>query len=40
MATFSDAIISETINILSIFFAFSKLRFNFEHFEEKDEPYS
>ena len=33
--TFSDAFISQTKNILSIFFSFSKLRVNFEDFIKK-----
>ena len=36
IATFSDAIISETKNIFGIFFfAYSKLRSDFEHFQKK-----
>ena len=39
-AKFSDAIISETSDIFTDFFAIWKSRFNFEHFPKNDDPHS
>ena len=46
IAFLTEAIISETKNLYSFFFffffffTFSEFRFNFEHFQKKDDPQS
>ena len=40
IATFSDAIISETKNMFSIFFTFSEFQFNVEHFQKSVDSQS
>ena len=39
IARFSDTLKPNTKNVSQIFFAFSKFRFNFEHFKKKDHPH-
>ena len=40
IATFSDATLSETKYVFYFFFCIFEIKFNFENFQEKDDPHS